>query len=75
MSYISKATAKADSDSVDAYKGGSDGQPSSPAHMGGSSPGPSNALAGATMTLRKKRGADDMGSAAHKGGSVTRKLE
>ena len=48
---------------------------SSPGLMGGSSPGPSNKLAGQTMTLKKKRGEPMMGSAANKGEGVTRKIE
>jgi hypothetical protein len=48
---------------------------SSPGLHGGSSPGPSNKLASETMTLRKKRGEDAMGSAANKGSGVTRKIE
>ncbi len=74
MSYLgTRSNAKADIQAVEPYN--EPHEMSSPGLMGGSSPGPSNKLAGETMTLRKKRGEPMMGSAAAKGEGVIRKNE
>lgn len=68
MSYMGrKEDAMKDISSVEPYN---DMQPSSPALMGASTPGPKNKAASGTFTLQRTKG-----SMAHSGDGVVRKME
>ena len=75
MSYLgTREDAKRDTQAVEPYN--APREASSPGLMGGSSPGPSNKLAGETMVQRKRKDRSvDSANTAHKGEGITRKME
>ena len=75
MSYLgTKSDAMRDINSVEPYN--APREASSPGLRGGSSPGPSNKLAGESMMQRKKKDRSvDTANDAHKGEGITRKME